>query len=373
MYGPYPWRGVLFLEILFLFLSASLSAAHSGNSDLLLAAGSVAVPSINVGSGFPNQLGQVPITVTLSTQGNSVGGLQHTIVFNNNALSLSGCEINPALGPNPEGHDCALNPAAGPCKSLIQLSSQCGTSPQPFGCPEDADSHLSISSAMVAAVNTPNLMTIPEGVVYTCTFVVTDLLALPTTLQNTRLVASEPAGHQLCSWLGSPCEGTDGVIALPPTPTATPTLTATPTTTPSATSTNTATATATPSDTAAATATPSPTASPAATATSTDTPTATSTATPTATSTATPTATSTATASATPTSSPTPTRTPACLGDCNGDGQVTVDEILMMVNIALGNSSVLDCVPGDQSGNGTITVDEILLAVNKAMSGCLSL
>jgi len=52
---------------------------------------------------------------------------------------------------------------------------------------------------------------------------------------------------------------------------------------------------------------------------------------------------------------------------------VTVDEVLTMVNIALGKSSVLGCRLGDQSGNGTITVDEILLAVNKAMSGCLSL
>ena len=46
------------------------------------------------------------------------------------------------------------------------------------------------------------------------------------------------------------------------------------------------------------------------------------------------------TATATPTHSgaaPTPVSGP-CIGDCNSDGQVTVDEILTMVNIALGNA-----------------------------------
>ena len=49
---------------------------------------------------------------------------------------------------------------------------------------------------------------------------------------------------------------------------------------------------------------------------------------------------------------------------------VTVDEILTMVNIALGNTPVADCVAGDRNGDGTITVDEILAAVNNALSGC---
>jgi hypothetical protein len=47
-----------------------------------------------------------------------------------------------------------------------------------------------------------------------------------------------------------------------------------------------------------------------------------------------------------------------------------VDEILTMVNIALGTTPVADCLPGDRSQDGTITVDEILTAVNNALSGC---
>jgi len=72
----------------------------------------------------------------------------------------------------------------------------------------------------------------------------------------------------------------------------------------------------------------------------------------------------------TPTSTPPPTATPACAGDCNGDGSVTIDDILGMVNIALGNRPLSDCPAGDSDHDGWITVDEILAAVNSALNGC---
>jgi len=85
--------------------------------------------------------------------------------------------------------------------------------------------------------------------------------------------------------------------------------------------------------------------------------------------TSTPTATDTGIASPTPT--PTTTVTPApCTGDCNSDGVVTVDEILTMVNVAVGNSAISACPPGDSNHDGEITVDEILAAVPKALNGC---
>lgn len=63
--------------------------------------------------------------------------------------------------------------------------------------------------------------------------------------------------------------------------------------------------------------------------------------------------------------------TPAgCVGDCSGDLVVTVDEILTMVNIALGSVPVSACVAGDANGDQLITVDEILTAVNNALNGC---
>ncbi len=60
----------------------------------------------------------------------------------------------------------------------------------------------------------------------------------------------------------------------------------------------------------------------------------------------------------------------ACVGDCNGDSEVTVDEILRMVNIALGSAGLDVCPVADESGDGEVTIDEILRAVNAALNGC---
>ena len=82
----------------------------------------------------------------------------------------------------------------------------------------------------------------------------------------------------------------------------------------------------------------------------------------------------------TPSASPSPTQpvtqtpvsTPAakCAGDCNGDRQVTVNEIIAMVNVALGNSDVTACSAGDVNGDNQITVNEIIAAVGNALNGC---
>jgi hypothetical protein len=59
-----------------------------------------------------------------------------------------------------------------------------------------------------------------------------------------------------------------------------------------------------------------------------------------------------------------------CVGDCNGDGMVTVDEIVTMVNIALGAAPITDCEAGDADGSGDIVVNEVILAGNNALNGC---
>ncbi len=83
-----------------------------------------------------------------------------------------------------------------------------------------------------------------------------------------------------------------------------------------------------------------------------------------------PTATSTATSL--PTATPSPTGTPpSCVGDCSGDHAVTVDEIVTMVNIALGSADISACLAGDVNGDRKITVDEILTAVVNALNGCV--
>ena len=59
-----------------------------------------------------------------------------------------------------------------------------------------------------------------------------------------------------------------------------------------------------------------------------------------------------------------------CLGDCNGDERVTVDELVRMVNVALGTINVRACLAGDGDHNRAIVVNKIVGAVNNALSGC---
>ncbi len=72
-----------------------------------------------------------------------------------------------------------------------------------------------------------------------------------------------------------------------------------------------------------------------------------------------------------PPSIPTASVTPAvCVGDCNHDGAVTVDELVTGVNMALGGLPLDQCPVFDADGNGEVTIDEILRAVNNALNGC---
>lgn len=60
----------------------------------------------------------------------------------------------------------------------------------------------------------------------------------------------------------------------------------------------------------------------------------------------------------------------ACIGDCNGDRSVTIDELVTMVNIALGTTPLTVCSAGDANSDSEITIDEIIGAVNNALNGC---
>jgi len=59
-----------------------------------------------------------------------------------------------------------------------------------------------------------------------------------------------------------------------------------------------------------------------------------------------------------------------CPGDCNANGQVTVDELVTGVAIALGNAPVEECPAFDANGDALLTIDELVQAVNNALNSC---
>ncbi len=61
---------------------------------------------------------------------------------------------------------------------------------------------------------------------------------------------------------------------------------------------------------------------------------------------------------------------PACAGDCDASGDVSINELLVGVNILI-NGAALDLCPAmDTNGDGSITVNELVQAVNVALGTC---
>ena len=59
-----------------------------------------------------------------------------------------------------------------------------------------------------------------------------------------------------------------------------------------------------------------------------------------------------------------------CIGDCNGNGVVGIDELLVGVNEALGLEAVARCPSFDANDDGHLAVNELLGAVRSALDGC---
>lgn len=88
---------------------------------------------------------------------------------------------------------------------------------------------------------------------------------------------------------------------------------------------------------------------------------------------ATPTATPSAIAVETPSATATPTLTaplPACVGDCDGGGVVTIDELMTAVRIALDELPASACSAADADASGTVAIGELIGAVARSLSGC---
>src|SRR5262245_36518139 len=58
-----------------------------------------------------------------------------------------------------------------------------------------------------------------------------------------------------------------------------------------------------------------------------------------------------------------------CVGDCDDDGEVEINELISGVNILVGALGISACSSLD-NGQGEVTVDRLIAAVNNALCGC---
>jgi len=59
-----------------------------------------------------------------------------------------------------------------------------------------------------------------------------------------------------------------------------------------------------------------------------------------------------------------------CQADCNGDGTVSIAELITAVRIALGDLPLSSCAAVDIDGSGAVAVNELVGAVSNALDGC---
>ena len=263
-------------------------------------------PGIILGTATGNPGVQVTFDAILNTAGATVGTAQNDITFDS---------LNAPIASDLHGEpDCFVNLALGKPPSFSFLPNKCtGTA-----CNVVRAALLDFSLV---------INPIPDGsILYTCSVNIAagaNPGEYPLTIS--RVVLSDPNGTPVPNPAGA-----DGkiIVVPPPTPTATPTVTAS----------------ATPTETPTETGSPTPT--------------------------ATDTATSTPTPSSTSTPTLTPTRLP-CAGDCNADGMVSVDELVTLAAVALGDAPLATCERGDVDHNGKISVEEVVVAVNKLLHGCI--
>jgi hypothetical protein len=60
----------------------------------------------------------------------------------------------------------------------------------------------------------------------------------------------------------------------------------------------------------------------------------------------------------------------ACGGDCNNDNVVTINELVLGIDINLGTMPLSACENADADGSGTVLVNDNVTGVNNALNGC---
>jgi ELWxxDGT repeat protein len=59
-----------------------------------------------------------------------------------------------------------------------------------------------------------------------------------------------------------------------------------------------------------------------------------------------------------------------CTGDCDGSFDVTVDEIVRAVMVGLAHQELATCSAADAEGDGRVTVNDLIVAINNVLHGC---
>lgn len=59
-----------------------------------------------------------------------------------------------------------------------------------------------------------------------------------------------------------------------------------------------------------------------------------------------------------------------CAGDCDNDGRVAVNELVLAVNITLGKANISTCRNADYNNDNHITIDELIRAVDNSLHDC---
>jgi hypothetical protein len=62
---------------------------------------------------------------------------------------------------------------------------------------------------------------------------------------------------------------------------------------------------------------------------------------------------------------------PTCVGDCNGNGTVAINELIIGVRISLEESPLEVCPVFDVNDSGTVAINELILGVNNSLNGCM--
>lgn len=60
-----------------------------------------------------------------------------------------------------------------------------------------------------------------------------------------------------------------------------------------------------------------------------------------------------------------------CTGDCNGDGEISIDDLVTVVNVSLGSMPMAVCANADtEPADGRVTIAEMVRSVRGALYGC---